>query len=111
MDISSKIAGIAKRLPSAAFSGEFEYLIRSVWEAKSKAEEDELVRLMIEISKSKIKTGFSSKAQNPRAMKDFLVYLMYISMLGHDTSWSLPTVIKLCGNKTLHVKKVCWYIF
>lgn len=111
MDISSKIAGIAKRLPAGAFSGEFEYLVRSVGEAKSKAEEDELVRRMVDISKSKIKAGFSSKAQNSRVMKDFLVYLMYINMLGHDTSWSLATVIQLCGNKNLQVKKVCIIFF
>jgi AP-4 complex subunit epsilon-1 len=108
MDISTKIAGLAKRLPAATFSGDFEFLVRSIGEAKSKAEEDDLVKRMIEICKSKIKAGFSSKAQNARAMKDFLVYLLYINMLGHDTSWALPTVIQLCGNKNLQVKKVGW---
>lgn len=111
MDLSAKIAGIAKRLPAGALSGDFEFLVRSIGEAKSKAEEDDLIRKMVEISKNKIKAGFSSKAQNPRAMKDFLVYLMYINMLGHDTSWSLPTVIQLCGNKSLQVKKVRWWSY
>jgi len=107
MDISSKIAGIAKRLPAGALSSDFEFLVRSVGEAKSKAEEDDLVRQMMDISKKMIKSGgFSSRAENPRALKDFLVYLVYINMLGHDTSWALATVIQLCGNKNLQVKKV-----
>lgn len=106
MEISSKLAGLAKRLPAATLGGEFEFLVRSIGEAKSKAEEDELVMRMTYITKRRIREGFSSKAQNPRALKDFLVYLMYIDMLGHDTSWACPSVIQLCGNKNLHVKKV-----
>ena len=112
MDISSKIAGIAKRLPAthAVLSSDFEFLVRSIGEAKSKAEEDDLVRQMTDISKRTIREGrgFSSRAENPRSLKDFLVYLVYINMLGHDTSWALATVIQLCGNKNLQVKKTAY---
>lgn len=108
MDLSTKIAGLAKRLPATALGSEFEYLVRSIGEAKSKAEEDDLVMRMIEITKYRIKEGFSSKGQNQRALKDFLVYLVYIDMLGHDTSWACASVIQLCGNKSLQVKKACF---
>lgn len=111
MDISSKIAGIAKRLPAnVVLSSDFEFLVRSIGEAKSKAEEDDLVRQMTDISKRIIREGrgFSSRAENPRALKDFLVYLVYINMLGHDTSWAQATVIQLCGNKNLQVKKTAY---
>ena len=75
MDFSAKLVGFAKRLP-ATLGGDFEFLVRSIGEAKSKAEEDDLVMRMIEISKSRISEGFSSKAQNSRMLRDFLVYLM-----------------------------------
>lgn len=35
-----------------------------------------------------------------------LVYLMYIEMLGHETSWAQAAVIQLCSEKNLVVKKV-----
>lgn len=34
------------------------------------------------------------------------VYLIYIEMLGHDTSWAQATAIQLCSDKNLAVKKV-----
>ena len=37
---------------------------------------------------------------------ELLVYLIYVDMLGHDTSWAHAAVIQLCGNKSLVVKKV-----
>lgn len=68
------------------------------------------MRQMTDISKRIIREGrgFSSRSENPRALKDFLVYLVYINMLGHDTSWAQATVIQLCGNKNLQVKKTAY---
>lgn len=65
---------------------------------------------MTDISKRIIREGrgFSSRAEHPRALKDFLVYLVYINMLGHDTSWAQATVIQMCGNKNLQVKKTAY---
>lgn len=34
------------------------------------------------------------------------MYLIYIEMLGHDTSWAQATAIQLCSDKNLAVKKV-----
>ncbi len=68
------------------------------------------MRQMTDISKRIIRDGrgFTSRSDNPRALKDFLVYLVYINMLGHDTSWAQATVIQLCGNKNLQVKKTAY---
>ena len=65
---------------------------------------------MTDISKRIIKEGrgLSSRSENPRSLKDFLVYLVYINMLGHDTSWAVATVIQLCGNKNLQVKRTAY---
>lgn len=57
---------------------------------------------LIELSRAKIKEG----RREPRSQKELLVYLIYIEMLGHDTSWAQATAIQLCSDKNLAVKKV-----
>ena len=106
MEISSKLAGLAKRHTNNLVNGELESLIRAIGEAKSKAEEDGIVQRMINMSKQQIKEGLPRKGDNTKALKDLLVYLIYIDMLGHDTSWAAAAVIQLCSHKSLIVKKV-----
>jgi hypothetical protein len=103
MDLSGKLATLAKR--SMPTGGSFEELIRGVGESRSKSEEDAVVLRMVEISKQQIREGLSRK-DNTRALKELLVFLVYIDMLGHDTSWARATVIQLCSHKSLVVKKV-----
>lgn len=105
MEISSKLAGLAKRHASV-LTGELEQLVRAIGEAKSKSEEDAIVQRMVHISKQQIKEGLPRKGDNTKALKDLLVYLIYINMLGHDTSWADAAVIQLCSHKSLVVKKV-----
>ena len=106
MEISQKLAGLAKRHTSALAGGEFESLVRAIGESKSKSEEDSIVERMISISKQQIKEGLPRKGDNTKALKDLLVYLIYIDMLGHDTSWAAAAAIQLCSHKSLVVKKV-----
>ncbi|KAL4540030.1 hypothetical protein Ndes2437B_g01634 [Nannochloris sp. 'desiccata'] len=108
MEISSKLAGLAKRHTNNLVAGELESLIRAIGEAKSKAEEDGIVLRMISMSKQQIKDGLPRKGDNTKALKDLLVYLIYIDMLGHDTSWAAAAVIQLCSHKSLIVKKAAY---
>jgi AP-4 complex subunit epsilon-1 len=106
MEISSRLAGLAKRnLPNGS---EFESLIRGIGESKSKSEEDAIVDRIVEISKRSVKEGVSRKDANVRALKELLVFLVYVDMLGHDTSWARATVIQLCSHKSLVVKKAAY---
>ena len=41
-----------------------------------------------------------------RALKELLVRLMYVEMLGHDASWGHVTALQACSDKTLLTKKV-----
>ena len=107
MEFSSKLAGLAKRLPAGG--GELEALVRGIGEAKSKPEEDAMVQRMIEITKQQIREGLPRKGENTKPLKDLLVYLVYIDMLGHETSWASAAVIQLCSHKSLAVKKVRIY--
>ncbi len=60
---------------------------------------------VIEITRQKLKERSS---KDTRTLKEVLVYLMYIEMLGHETSWAQAAVIQLCSEKNLTVKKVSW---
>lgn len=46
------------------------------------------------------------RAASPLPAAPLQVYLIYIEMLGHDTSWAQATAIQLCSDKNLAVKKV-----
>ncbi|RMZ52066.1 hypothetical protein APUTEX25_001260, partial [Auxenochlorella protothecoides] len=98
--LSSTLSTLAKR--SLPVTSEFNELVRGIGESKSKGEEDAIVQRMVELCRSKIKSG----RRDLRASKDFLIYLIYIDMLGHDTRWGHATVIQLCSEKHLVVKKV-----
>jgi len=99
MDLGGKLRSAARRsLPV----GEFDDLIRSIGECKSKGEEDLIVSKMIKLAKNKAR----DPRRDPKEAKELLIYLMYIEMLGHETSWAQPIVIQLCSDKNLAVKKV-----
>jgi len=104
-----RLATLAKRIP--AVTGELEVLVRGIGESKSKSEEDAIVQRMIEISKQQIQDGIPRKSENTKPLKDLLVYLVYINMLGHETSWASAAVIQLCSHRSLSVKKVVILIF
>ncbi|KAL6779470.1 AP4E1 [Auxenochlorella protothecoides x Auxenochlorella symbiontica] len=100
--LSSTLSTLAKR--SLPVTSEFNELVRGIGESKSKGEEDAIVQRMVELCRSKIKSG----RRDLRASKDFLIYLIYIDMLGHDTRWGHATVIQLCSEKHLVVKKAAY---
>ncbi len=58
---------------------------------------------VVEMTRQKLKERSS---RDTRTLKEVLVYLMYIEMLGHETSWAQAAVIQLCSEKNLTVKKV-----
>lgn len=113
MELSSKIAAmgssLARRSTAVLLSPDFEILIKGIGEAKSKSEEDVLVYRMIERCKQQIKEGLHTASRSGgdvRELKDLIVYLIYIDMLGHDVSWAAASIIQLCSHKNPAVKKV-----
>lgn len=101
MDLSNRLVNLAKR--SLPVSREFDELIRGIGECKSKGEEDIIVARIVEITRQKLKERSS---RDTRTLKEVLVYLMYMEMLGHETGWAQAAVIQLCSEKNLAVKKV-----
>lgn len=66
-------------------------------------EEDIIMARVTEIVRQKLKERSS---RDTRSLKEVLVYLMYLEMLGHETGWAQAAVIQMCSEKNLVVKKV-----
>ena len=76
--MNSITASMGKKGPT--WSREFDSLIRAIGECKSKAEEDALISKEVEILKPRLKDPKLDK----RWLKELLVRLIYVEMLGQD---------------------------
>jgi len=82
-------------------SREFFELLKAIGESKSKQEEDRIIAKEVTRLKLKMESppaGMSGPAPpnslltSKKQAKEFLVRLLYVSMLGHDNSWGLIRV-------------------
>lgn len=82
-------------------SKEFLELVKSIGEARSKAEEDRIVVGEIETLKRRL-----SEAEIPtRRMKEYLMRLVYVEMLGHDASFGYIHAVKMTHHQSLALKR------
>ncbi len=86
------------------WSREFDLLIRSIGECKSKAEEDAIIAREVDLLKPRLKDAKLDK----RSLKEVLVRLTYVEMLGHDASWGHVKALQACSDTNLLTKKVIW---
>ncbi|KAM7276656.1 hypothetical protein ACFE04_018522 [Oxalis oulophora] len=82
-------------------SKEFLDLVKSIGEARSKAEEDRIVLTEIETLKRRIVEPDIPK----RKMKEYIIRLLYIEMLGHDASFGYIHAVKMTHDDNLHLKR------
>ncbi|PPS15486.1 hypothetical protein GOBAR_AA05086 [Gossypium barbadense] len=82
-------------------SKEFLDLVKSIGEARSKAEEDRIVLSEIETLKRRISEPDTPK----RKMKEYIIRLVYVEMLGHDASFGYIHAVKMTHDDTLLVKR------
>lgn len=86
---------------SQGSSKEFLELVKAIGEAKSKAEEERLVTEEIEMLKKKI-----AEPDVPRKrMKEYIVRLVYVEMLGHDASFGYIQAVKMTHDDNLLLKR------
>lgn len=76
-------------------------LVKSIGEARSKAEEDRIVLHEIETLKRRIVEPNIPK----RKMKEFIIRLVYIEMLGHDASFGYIHAVKMTHDDNLMLKR------
>ncbi|PIA35948.1 hypothetical protein AQUCO_03400085v1 [Aquilegia coerulea] len=82
-------------------SKEFLDLVKSIGEARSKAEEDRIVLSEIEILRRRIIEPDIPK----RKMKEYIIRLVYIEMLGHDASFGYIHAVKMTHDDSLLLKR------
>ncbi|XP_040989498.1 AP-4 complex subunit epsilon [Juglans microcarpa x Juglans regia] len=82
-------------------SKEFLDLVKSIGEARSKAEEDRIVLHEIETLKRRISEPDIPK----RKMKEYIIRLVYFEMLGHDASFGYIHAVKMTHDDTLLLKR------
>lgn len=82
-------------------SKEFLDLIKSIGEARSKAEEDRIVLHEIETLKRRITEPDIPK----RKMKEYIIRLVYIEMLGHDAAFGYIHAVKMTHDDSLLLKR------
>ncbi|KAL2333997.1 hypothetical protein Fmac_015210 [Flemingia macrophylla] len=82
-------------------SKEFLELVKSIGEARSKAEEDRIVLREIETLKRRIVEPDIAK----RKMKEYIIRLLYVEMLGHDASFGYIHAVKMTHDDNLLSKR------
>lgn len=82
-------------------SKQFLDLIKSIGEARSKSEEDRIVIHEIETLKRIINSPDIPK----RKMKEYIIRLLYIEMLGHDASFGYIHAVKMTHDDSLLLKR------
>lgn len=82
-------------------SKEFLDLIKSIGEARSKSEEDRIVLREIETLKARL-----SNPNNPKLkLKEYLIRLIYVEMLGNDASFGYIHAVKMTHDENLPLKR------
>lgn len=83
-------------------SKEFFELVKSIGESRSKQEEDRIILKEIE----KLKAGLQKKKIPPKTMKEFLIRMIYVEMLGHDATFGHIHAVKIVACRGLLEKRV-----
>lgn len=82
-------------------SKEFLDLIKSIGEARSKAEEDRIVLREVETLKARLNDPNTPKYK----LKEYIIRLLYVEMLGHDASFGYIHAVKMTHDESLLLKR------
>lgn len=83
-------------------SKDFFDLVKAIGESKSKQEEDRIIVNEVRT----LKTRFAGKSLSKKVIKESLVRMIYVEMLGHDASFAYVHAIQLTASGDLMQKKV-----
>ncbi|CAI9772294.1 unnamed protein product [Fraxinus pennsylvanica] len=87
-------------------SKEFLDLIKSIGETRSKAEEDRIVLREIDTLKTRLANPNTPKFK----LKEYLVRLLYVEMLGHDASFGYIYAVKMTHDENLLFKRTGYLV-
>lgn len=83
-------------------SKDFFDLVKAIGESKSKQEEDRIITREVGVLKARMKTSNLSR----KLIKESLVRLIYVEMLGHDASFAYVHAIQLTASGDIMQKRV-----
>eukprot|EP00894_Picocystis_sp_ML_P003655 jgi/Pico_ML_1/54172/g4584.t2 len=99
----ASVSAVATRVgKTLIFSREFTDLVRAIGECKSKQEEDGIVKREATLLKARLAEPKLDKGK----IKEYIVRLMYVEMLGHDASFGYVFAVKATHENNLLAKKV-----
>ena len=111
--MATPAASLAAALSASAkerrpHSRDFDTLVRSIGECKSKAEEDAIVAAEVGSLKPRLTGGPAGggSAGDKRGVRESLIRLAYVEMLGHDASWGHVRALQACSDPDVLTKKV-----
>ena len=84
-------------MSSTTLSKEFFELIKAIGESKSKQEEDRIIQDEVKV----LKQLLSEMKSSSKKMKEVLVRLIYVEMLGHDASWGYVVAVQQTATTDL----------
>ncbi|KAL9259663.1 AP-4 complex subunit epsilon-like protein [Drosera capensis] len=85
----------------SSHSKEFLDLIKSIGESRSKSEEDRIILHEIKTLKRRITDPEIPK----RKMKEYIIRLLYVEMLGHDASFGYIYAVKMTHDESVAMKR------
>jgi len=88
---------VGEKMSSAGLSKEFFELIKAIGESKSKQEEDRIIQDEVRVLKALLQDPKSGS----KRMKEILVRLIYVEMLGHDASWGYVVAVQQTATSDL----------
>ncbi|XP_003382933.2 PREDICTED: AP-4 complex subunit epsilon-like [Amphimedon queenslandica] len=103
--IQKTVHVLAQLAPSSGGSGaskSFQQLVRSIGEAKTKHEEDRIMKREAVILKEKL----GSRDTNTRQMREYLIRLIYCEMLGVECSWGYIHAVKFTQSSNIADKRI-----
>jgi len=83
-------------------SKEFFDLVKSIGESRSKQEEDKIIVQEVQTLKQKM----GAKDVPARKMREYLIRMLYVEMLGHDASFGHIHAVKMTHSRSLLEKRV-----
>ena len=86
-------------------SKDFFELIKSIGESKSKQEEDRIIQSETRVLKTMLASPLPTGPGGARRIREVLVRLIYVEMLGHDASWGYVVAIQQTASLDLAQKR------
>jgi AP-4 complex subunit epsilon-1 len=100
--VNNVLAQIAPGAVSQGYTKSFQQLVRSIGEAKTKHEEERIVKR----ESATLKERISARDVSSRQMREYLIRVIYCEMLGVECSWGYIHAVKFTQSTNINDKRI-----